>query len=542
MGKNILYSFLGTERDAGFNEKRLSRWRPNPGVSQCEDLRIDTLVLMHERRHLNLAEMVAQDARGLAVNEGFTVELLEFDLSTDNGQGHYDLARCFDAMVEIGNAANFDPENVHYLNLSTGTHIMQIAAYLMCESKIWPAIPAQLSPQIDRHSTPSKITTLDLSLATYDRVMHRSQAEVLHEEDVLKNGIKTLDPAFNKMVSKLLKIASRSRSPIVLMGQTGVGKTAMARRLHNVKTDVKRALGGLKGPIVEVNCATLRGDTVLSTLFGHKKGAFTGAAQDRDGMLKKANGGMLFLDEIGELSAEVQAMLLHALEEKKFFPMGADTPVQSDFELIVGTNRNLQACVEEGTFRADLLARINTWTFTIPGLGDRRQDIGPNIDFELAKLSQQDQVMYRFVADAKAAYLSFAIHPDATWAGNFRDLASSVERMVTLSDNGMITRNLVDEEIMTLKKQWGLTHNISQNTPGAHDLVERVLPGSTLNDFDKAQLEAVLRRCGQARSNADLGRLVYGQDVGKNPSQRARDFLASHGLTLQEVKIRLEAS
>lgn len=542
MSKNILYSFLGTERDAGFNEKRLSRWRPNPGVSQSEDLQIDTLVLMHERRHLNLAEMVAKDARSLALRDGFTVELLEIDLTTDDGQGHYDLARCFDAMVDIGNAANFDHENVYYLNLSTGTHIMQITAYLMCESKIWPAIPAQLSPQIDRHNTPSKITALDLSLATYDRVMHRSQAEVLHEEDALKNGIKTLDPAFNMMVSKLFKIASRSRSPIVLMGQTGVGKTAMARRLHKVKADSKRPLGGLKGQIVEVNCATLRGDTVLSTLFGHKKGAFTGATHDRDGMLKKANGGMLFLDEIGELNVEVQAMLLHALEEKTFFPMGADTPVESDFELIVGTNRDLQACVQEGAFRADLLARINTWTFTIPGLGDRRQDIEPNLDFELAKLSEQDQVLYRFVADAKAAYLSFAIHPDATWAGNFRDLASSVERMVTLSDNGMITRDLVDEEILTLKKQWSLAHNTLLATPDAQDLVDRILPGNTLNDFDRAQLGAVLKHCGKARSNADLGRLVYGQDVGKNPSQRARDFLAAHGLTLQEVKLRMEPS
>ena len=111
--------------------------------------------------------------------------------------------------------------------------------------------------------------------------------------------------------------------------------------------------------MVSVNCATFRGDNAMSTLFGHKKGAYTGAVTDRTGLLKAADKGTLFLDEIGELGLEEQAMLLRALEEKVFLPLGSDKEVQSDFQLIAGTNRDLQDAVRQGVFREALLARIN---------------------------------------------------------------------------------------------------------------------------------------------------------------------------------------
>lgn len=540
MSKNIMYSFLGTQLDGGFTEKRLHRWRPNVGIAQSVDFVIDTLVLMFDQRHQALAEIVAQDARDLAVREGFEVELLPVDLNTHDENAHYDLAKCFDLMISIGERANFLPENNYYLNLSTGTHVMQIAAYRVCESNIWPAKLAQVGPDRDSENHASKISILDLSLPQYDKIMRRTRSQVVKEERALKNGIDTQNSAFNTMISKLLKIASRSSSPLVLMGPTGAGKTAMARRVYKVKNDTRRSLKRLEGPFVEVNCATLRGDTVMSTLFGHKKGAFTGAMESRDGMLKKANGGMLFLDEIGELAEDVQAMLLHALEDKSFFPVGADKAVNSDFELIVGTNRDLNECVELGLFRADLLARINTWTFTLPGLSERREDIEPNLDFELAKLSEKDQVHYQFVGGARHAYLSFARSEQAIWAGNFRDLVSSVERMVTLSDNGVITLDLVEDEIGMLTALWS-ARGKPHAAHATEDLVEQVLPGNSLNDFERGQLLAVLKHCRAASSNADLGRRVYGKDVGKNPSQRARDFLASHGLSLDEVKALIVA-
>jgi transcriptional regulatory protein RtcR len=275
-------------------------------------------------------------------------------------------------------------------------------------------------------------------------------------------------------------------------------------------------------------------------LFGHKKGAFTGAQANRDGLLKKANRGLLFLDEIGDLGLDEQAMLLHALEDKIFTPLGSDETVESDFQLIAGTNRDLLESVERGTFRGDLLARINTWAFTMPGLRDRLEDIQPNITYELDALQKREGVMYRFLPQSLQRYLAFATSSEALWAGNFRDLASSVERMSTLAINGTIDNGVVSDELSTLKAAW---RRASPAIAGSKTtLLERVLPGRTLNLFEQAQLNLVLSLCGEAKNYADLGRKVFGDDVGKNPSQKVRDLLVDHGLTLEQVKIALEAT
>ena len=129
----------------------------------------------------------------------------------------------------------------------------------------------------------------------------------------------------------------RSASPILLLGPTGAGKSLLARRIY----ELKKSRRLVKGPFVEVNCATVRGDAAMSALFGHVKGAFTGAVRDRPGLLLSADDGVLFLDEIGELGLDEQAMLLRALEEKRFLPLGGDQEVSSDFQLIAGTNRDL---------------------------------------------------------------------------------------------------------------------------------------------------------------------------------------------------------
>ena len=146
---------------------------------------------------------------------------------------------------------------------------------------------------------------------------------------------------------------------------------------------------------MEVNCATLRGDTAMSALFGHKKGSFTGAQSDRPGLLRQAHGGMLFLDEIGELGSDEQAVLLRAVEEGMYLPVGADQPVKSNFQLIAGTNRDLGDEVENGGFREDLLARINIWTFQLPGLAERKSDIEPNLDYELNRFASTGTPKYK---------------------------------------------------------------------------------------------------------------------------------------------------
>jgi transcriptional regulatory protein RtcR len=189
--------------------------------------------------------------------------------------------------------------------------------------------------------------------------------------------------------------------------------------------ELKRGRHRLTGPFIEVNCATLRGDAAMSTLFGHVKGAFTGAQTTRAGLLRAAHGGLLFLDEIGELGLDEQAMLLKAIEEKRFFPVGSDAEVTSDFELIAGTHRDLRQMVAAGTFREDLYARINLWTYNLPGLAERREDIEPNLEFEpgsranwCASTSKQNGATSdsrrRLTRNGPAIFASY-LHPLREW-------------------------------------------------------------------------------------------------------------------------------
>jgi transcriptional regulatory protein RtcR len=291
---------------------------------------------------------------------------------------------------------------------------------------------------------------------------------------------------------------------------------------------------------VEVNCATLRGDGAASTLFGHRKGAFTGAAADRAGLLRTAHQGALFLDEIGELGLDEQAMLLKAIEEKRFFPVGADKEVESDFQLIAGTNRDLRSDVAQGRFREDLFARINLWTYDLPGLAQRPEDIEPNIDHLLTIHAAENHRVVRFNAEARAAYLRFAQSAEAPWSGNFRDLSASVTRLATLADGGRIPVALVEAEIARLRWLWKHAGAMPA-APGDIDLdallgEERA---ASLDLFDRLQLEAVVRVCRQARTLSDAGRQLFqasrAQRSVVNDADRLRKYLGKHGLEWNDI-------
>ena len=193
----------------------------------------------------------------------------------------------------------------------------------------------------------------------------------------------------------------------------------------------------------------------MSALFGHMKGAFTGATTDRAGLLRAADGGILFLDEIGELGADEQAMLLRAIEEKRFLPVGSDRDAQSDFQLIAGTNRDLLAEVAAGRFREDLLARINLWTFCLPGLAARREDIEPNLEYELEQYTARTGSKVTFNKEARDASWISPFRTGPLWKANFRDLNGAITRMATLAPAGRITVDIVDEEIDRLETAWG---------------------------------------------------------------------------------------
>jgi transcriptional regulatory protein RtcR len=266
--------------------------------------------------------------------------------------------------------------------------------------------------------------------------------------------------------------------------------------------------------------------------------------RDRPGLLRSANEGLLFLDEVGELGLDEQAMLLRALEEKRFLPLGGDREVSSDFQLIAGTNRDLAQAVRGGRFREDLLARINLWTFHLPGLAERPEDIAPNLDYELEQYRRRTGTAVTFSTEARTLFLDFATGPDARWPANFRDLNAVTTRLATLAPGGRVTVDQVRAEVQALTALWrGEAAEMALVDSG---LVDRVLPASdavALDRFDRVQLGDVLAVCRTAPTLSAAGRVLFDRSLARkrsvNDADRLRKYLARFGLDWQTVKERV---
>jgi transcriptional regulatory protein RtcR len=522
--KNVVIGFLGSQLDGGSGPGRWEKWRPTVSICQHEDFVVDRLELLHARQHTKLAQQVREDIG--SVSPETQVNLHLFD-----PRDAWDFQEMYGGLHEFARTYRFQPESERYLmHITTGTHVAQICVFILTEARYFPASLLQSSPSRRQNTdTVGNYSVIDLDLSKYDQIAARFARERQESTDFLKSGIATRNPAFNRMIDAIERVAVRSRAPMLLIGPTGAGKSQLAARVY----ELKRARHQLKGEFVEVNCATLRGDAAMSTLFGHVKGAFTGAQTDRAGLLRKAHEGIVFLDEIGELGRDEQAMLLKAIEEKRFFPLGSDRETQSDFQLIAGTNRDLRHDVRAGRFREDLLARVNLWTFALPPLRARPEDIEPNIEYELERHAQLTSSTVRFNAEARALYVRFATSAAAEWAGNFRELSASVSRMATLADGGRISEPGVREEIERLQAAWapardeGLSAFLSEAQLDALDL------------FDRLQLQAVIAVCQRSTSAADAGRKLFAATRQKrssvNDSDRLRKYLARFGLDWARV-------
>ncbi|MEJ8848865.1 RNA repair transcriptional activator RtcR [Variovorax rhizosphaerae] len=528
----VVIGFLGTQLDSGQGAGRWSKWRPTVALTQHEDKVIARLELICTRAHTALAELVRSDIA--TVSPETTVNIVVLDMADP-----WDFGEVYTRLYDWARGYAFDTEREEYwAHITTGTHVAQICMFLLAESRFIPGVLAQTAPaRRQRQGDPGSIALIDLDLSRYDAIAKRFDAEQHDAVAFLKSGIATRNARFNALIEEIEHVAVRSRAPILLVGPTGAGKSFLARRMFELKKARRQVTSG---SFVEVNCATLRGDGAASTLFGHRKGAFTGAAAERAGLLRTAHEGVLFLDEIGELGLDEQAMLLKAIEEKRFFPMGADREVASDFQLIAGSNRDLRHEVAEGRFRDDLFARINLWTYSLPGLAQRPEDIEPNIEHMLMLHASEANRAVRFNAEARAAYLRFAQSADAPWSGNFRDLSASVTRLATLADGGRITVALVEAEIARLRWLW---QRSAASSRGADyiDLAALLSPerNAALDLFDRLQLEAVLRICRQARTLSDAGRQLFHASRTQrsviNDADRLRKYLAKHGLSWDAI-------
>ena len=215
-------------------------------------------------------------------------------------------------------------------------------------------------------------------------------------------------------------------STVLICGESGTGKELAARAIHENSLRADE-------PFVAINCAALVETLLESELFGHEKGAFTGATTQKKGMLEMANGGTVFLDELGELAPVMQAKLLRVLQEQRFERVGSTRSIQVDIRLIAATNKNLLQAVEEGSFRKDLYYRLNVVSFEMPPLRERRDDVIPLANYFTAKFKHKTRRLVSGISAAAQAHLL-----DYYWPGNVRELENVIERAVVLGNADVI--------------------------------------------------------------------------------------------------------
>lgn len=225
--------------------------------------------------------------------------------------------------------------------------------------------------------------------------------------------------------STIKKIA-RSQAPVFITGESGTGKEVVANLVH-------RLSNRNEGPFIAINCGAIPTELMESELFGHKKGSFTGATQDKQGLIQSAHGGSLFLDEIAELPLSMQVKLLRAVQEKRIRPVGSDTEIDVDFRVISASHQDLESLVQQGRFRQDLFFRIHVMDLVLPALREREQDILLLADHFIQKVAQEWDIPAKQLTPRAQQFLLEQYYP-----GNVRELRNIIERAMTLSDDAVI--------------------------------------------------------------------------------------------------------
>jgi formate hydrogenlyase transcriptional activator len=306
-------------------------------------------------------------------------------------------------------------------------------------------------------------------------------------------------PALQAVLSRVSKVAP-SDSTVLITGETGTGKELVARGIHRRSHRVSRAF-------VSVNCAAIPRDLIASELFGHEKGAFTGAMQRRIGRFELANGGTIFLDEVGELAADTQVALLRVLQEREFERVGGRQPIRVDVRVIAATNRDLKAAVSSGTFREDLYYRLNVFPVEVPPLRERRKDIPLLVEYFIDRYARKAGKNIRSVEKKTLQLLQ-----SYPWPGNIRELQNVIERSVILCET---EKFLIDESWLSQqprdKRSGGRMYLLQKVAATEKEIIEEALRESRGRVFGPSGAAAKL---GIARSR--LESKIQSLNINKN--------------------------
>jgi transcriptional regulator with GAF, ATPase, and Fis domain len=298
----------------------------------------------------------------------------------------------------------------------------------------------------------------------------------------LAHGMLTLSPSFAGELERLSRIA-RTTISIIVIGETGTGKEVLSRTLH--------ALSGRSGPFVAVNCAALPDGLVQSELFGHKKGAFSGAVEDRPGLVRSADAGTLLLDELGDLGPTGQGALLRVLQEGEVLPVGGSRPVSVDVRVVSATHRDLESLTAAGTFRSDLLARLSGFVFRVPALRQRREDLGILLRGFLRTLAP-DPAAITLSQEATRALLAYP------WPSNIRELEKCVAAAMAQALDGAIQGHHLPDAVRAAARVPKVARATPNPTSGLH--AERRSQIIALLHEHAGNVSAVARAMGTARA------------------------------------------
>lgn len=379
-------------------------------------------------------------------------------------------------------------------------------------------------------------------------------SEQVEGEYLLPSGLAVRSSRLRHLLRDVEGIVEGAPSSILLRGSSAAGRSEIARKIFEVKRSKKRCADRF----VEVNCSALPRECSSVMLFGDGSGAVrrdkglisSGRSSLESGAFQRAEGGVLFLDEIDSLGLDDQTVLVQAINSRGYLSSGQRGRRESSFQLIAGTDAELELLVQQGRFRKDLFSLIQTWSFAIPAITQRRDDIEPFVEFELQQIAVSVQRRVRFSAEARARYLEFAVGDSAQWPGDFHDVRASVVRLAASAEAGVIGIAAVEREIKLLMRQWKRQQEVEGDSvrrdgsgevlSGAARVLREVgVSPSEVDLFDQAQLAAVVGVVKSCTTIAEAGRRLFAvsrKDKGSlNDTDRLRKYLAKFGIDSRKL-------
>jgi DNA-binding NtrC family response regulator len=416
------------------------------------------------------------DARALVAEEVY--DLILIDLRLPDGSG-------IDLLRHIHERADYAPLCIMmtaYGSVDTAVEAMKYGAY-------------------DYINKPfkSQEILLIVRLALETGKLKREVRDIIKAQAEMHDII-SVDPAMERVMTVVRKVAHNRDVSVLIQGESGTGKELVARAIHYLSERADK-------PFISINCASIPGNLLESELFGYERGAFTDAKSRKLGLLEKANGGTVFLDEIGDMDASLQAKLLRVLEESKFRRLGSVEDIEIDARFVSATNQQLEKLIEEGRFREDLYYRLKVINIVIPPLRERRQDIEILLKYFFDQFNRKLKKSDREISPGAMELLQ-----KYQWRGNVRELKNMVERIMILEDTEIITEEHLPLEVLSAsrdKNSFGLV------LPREYDFRQGVDFNELVKSFSRYLIEEAMKVAGGNKAktarllNMDRGTLRY---------------------------------